>query len=45
MVWRPNASIPALAKNFYGTAEERDEIGVATAVYYLPTGGDVIAAK
>lgn len=32
-------------KYFYGTAEERDEIGVATAVYWSPNGGDVITVE
>lgn len=32
-------------KYFYGSAEERDEIGVATAVYWSPNGGDVMAIE
>ncbi|MCL4535952.1 MAG: endopeptidase La [Bacteroidetes bacterium] len=32
-------------KFFYGAAEERDEIGVATAVYWSPNGGDVMAIE
>jgi ATP-dependent Lon protease len=32
-------------KFFYGTAEERDEVGVATAVYWSPSGGDVMAIE
>jgi len=30
---------------FFGTAEEHDEIGVATAVYWSPVGGDVMAIE
>lgn len=30
---------------FYGAAEERDEVGVATAVYWSPNGGDVMAIE
>jgi ATP-dependent Lon protease len=32
-------------KFFYGSAEERDEVGVATAVYWSPYGGDVMAVE
>jgi len=32
-------------KYFYGAAEERDEIGVATAVYWSPNGGDVMSIE
>ncbi|MGE5617998.1 MAG: endopeptidase La [Sphingomonadaceae bacterium] len=32
-------------KYFYGTAEERDEVGVATAVYWSPNGGDVMTIE
>ena len=32
-------------KYFYGAAEERDEVGVATAVYWSPNGGDVMAVE
>ncbi len=32
-------------KFFRGKAEERDEIGVATAVYWSPNGGDVMAVE
>ncbi len=32
-------------KFFYGTAEDRDEVGVATAVYWSPNGGDVMAIE
>lgn len=32
-------------KFFYGTAEERDEVGVATAVYWSPNGGDVMTVE
>ncbi|MHB0870693.1 MAG: endopeptidase La [Chloroflexota bacterium] len=32
-------------KYFYGTAEERDEVGVATAVYWSPNGGDVLTIE
>ena len=30
---------------FHGQAEERDEVGVATAVYWSPSGGDVMAVE
>jgi len=30
---------------FYGRAEERDEIGVATAVYWSPNGGDIMSVE
>lgn len=32
-------------KHFAGSAEERDEVGVATAVYWSPSGGDVMAVE
>jgi ATP-dependent Lon protease len=32
-------------KFFYGSVEDRDEIGVATAVYWSPNGGDVMAIE
>jgi ATP-dependent Lon protease len=30
---------------FFGRAEERDEVGVATAVYWSPVGGDIMAVE
>lgn len=44
----PDSSIPSLLgpeRYFNGTAEEKDEVGVATAVYWSPTGGDVMAIE
>ena len=32
-------------KFHHGSAEERDEVGVATAVYWSPNGGDVMAVE
>ncbi len=34
-----------LEKYHYGAAEERDEVGVATAVYWSPNGGDIMAIE